>query len=203
MFAEAVQREGKALLELKRRDADRPVPTCPGWRVGDLVSHMDEMTRTFLSEAGVEPSGPGLASALDALRAGDLPHDELRSLALEMSIHRWDADNAFGDPAPLDPDLACDGIEEFFTVALPGLLQHRGQRAGTGQTVHLHRTDGEGEWMITLNELPEVTHEHGKGDAAVRGTASDLLLSLWGRIDPPEAFGDTSILDHLREFGAH
>jgi hypothetical protein len=26
-----------------------------------------------------------------------------------------------------------------------------------------------------------VSHEHARGDAAVRGTASDLLLYLWGR----------------------
>ena len=27
-----------------------------------------------------------------------------------------------------------------------------------------------------------VTHEHGKGDVAVRGPASELFLFLWGRL---------------------
>ena len=39
-----------------------------------------------------------------------------------------------------------------------------------------------GEWLLTSdgNEL-QLRREHAKGDAAVRGTAQALLLSLWGR----------------------
>ena len=37
-----------------------------------------------------------------------------------------------------------------------------------------------------------VTREHAKGDVAARGTASDLLLLVWGRITPDavDVFGD-------------
>ena len=35
-----------------------------------------------------------------------------RRMAHETSMHRWDADNAQGDPAPIDPELAIDGIDE-------------------------------------------------------------------------------------------
>ncbi len=40
-----------------------------------------------------------------------------------------------------------------------------------------------------------VTHEHGKGDCAVRGSASDLLLYLWTRKPAAdlEVFGDAEL----------
>ena len=42
----------------------------------------------------------------------------------------------------------------------------------------------------------EVTEEHAKGDAAVRGKAVQLLLFLWGRgRDGCEVFGDESVAD--------
>ncbi len=39
-----------------------------------------------------------------------------------------------------------------------------------------------------------VTHEHGKGDAAVRGPASALLLWVWGRPTAEvEVYGDQAV----------
>jgi hypothetical protein len=39
-----------------------------------------------------------------------------------------------------------------------------------------------------------VTHEHGKGDAAVRGPASELLLWVWGRpTHDLQIFGDEAV----------
>ena len=45
-----------------------------------------------------------------------------------------------------------------------------------------------------------VTREHAKGDVAARGTASDLLLFLWGRVPATalEVFGDAALLDRFR-----
>ncbi len=62
--------------------------------------------------------------------------------------------------------------------------------------MHLHRTDGDGEWMFAGDGEGgvTVTHEHGKGDAAVRGTAANLLLWIWGRpADGLECFGDAEV----------
>ena len=40
-----------------------------------------------------------------------------------------------------------------------------------------------------------VTHEHGKGDAAVRGSASDLFVFAWhrGMPDTLQFFGDEAV----------
>jgi hypothetical protein len=45
-----------------------------------------------------------------------------------------------------------------------------------------------------------VEHAHAKGDVAVRGTASDLLLLLWNRAgsDRFQVFGDAGLLDRWR-----
>ena len=43
--------------------------------------------------------------------------------------------------------------------------------------------------------------EHAKGDVAARGTASDLLLFLWGRVPATalEVFGDAELLDRFQD----
>jgi hypothetical protein len=68
--------------------------------------------------------------------------------------------------------------------------------------VHLHCTDTEGEWLIVrAGDDLVVTREHAKGDVAARGTASDLMLYLWGRVgaDPLEVFGDAAALTRFRD----
>ncbi|MEZ5341176.1 MAG: maleylpyruvate isomerase family mycothiol-dependent enzyme [Acidimicrobiales bacterium] len=121
----------------------------------------------------------------------------LRRLAHETAMHRWDAEASSGSPAPIAAALARDGINEVFEVFATTRLDVEAL-GGAGETMHLHATDiDDGEWMVTFNEdALEWTHAHAKADVAVRGTASDLLLMLWGRIPPSvlEVFGDASLL---------
>jgi uncharacterized protein (TIGR03083 family) len=117
-----------------------------------------------------------------------------RRMAQEAAVHRWDAQAARTHADPIDTALAVDGVDELCDVFLP----HAKRRGitGTGETVHLHATDdppeGRGEWMFTFGpDGVDVERTHGKGDMAVRGSASDLLLFVWNRrpIDV-QAFGD-------------
>jgi uncharacterized protein (TIGR03083 family) len=125
-------------------------------------------------------------------------------MAIETALHRWDAEAAVElasppgtPPTPLDPELAVEGIDELLTVLVP----YRAAEAltGAGETIHLHATDAEGEWVLTLRPdgAPRVEHAHAKGDVAARGPASDLLLFLNNRVptDRLQAFGDTALLD--------
>ncbi len=73
-----------------------------------------------------------------------------------------------------------------------------------GLSLHLHATDDglgpTGEWTITNDEDGvNWSHDHGKGDAAVRGRAKDLLLATVRRRTTAEAglevFGDATIWD--------
>ena len=119
-----------------------------------------------------------------------------RRMADETSVHRWDAQCAAGEPEPIDGALAADGIDEFldnvaYYPELRGVV-------GPGDTLHLHCTDREGEWLLGLGpDGLTVRREHAKGDVAIRGTASDLALFLVGRAPPDalEVHGDPSVAD--------
>ena len=83
-----------------------------------------------------------------------------------------------------------------------------------GGTVHLHCTDGpssapssssdvHGEWYIAAMKEPAAvfTREHRKGDAAIRGTAHDILMWLWRRdAGPVDIVGDAVVARRFRAF---
>jgi uncharacterized protein (TIGR03083 family) len=120
-----------------------------------------------------------------------------RRMAQETSVHLWDLLQATGTPEPLAGDFACDGIDELFDLMYPNILT-RGIPEPTG-SLHLHRTDGEGEWTASVIDGDiVVAKQHAKADAAVKGSASDLNLLLWERVvrdsDDLQVFGDSEVL---------
>jgi uncharacterized protein (TIGR03083 family) len=112
-----------------------------------------------------------------------------RRMAQETAMHHWDA-----DPRPFDPDLAVDGIDEL--LGLIGVITNRlpAERfTDVSGTIQLHAT-GErlaepGEWLVTFAG-GRVTAAEGnaKGDAVLRGAASDLLLWAWNRVPADDRF---------------
>jgi uncharacterized protein (TIGR03083 family) len=134
---------------------------------------------------------------------GNDPHVRFwsRRMAHETSIHRWDAESATGEPTPVAADLAVDGIDERLEHLVPSMnFNPAGAEvlSGAGESVHLHCTDADGEWLLRFD--PDgftFTREHAKGDVALRGPASDLLLYLVGRgpLDALEVHGDVGVLD--------
>jgi uncharacterized protein (TIGR03083 family) len=154
--------------------------------------------------AGVDPLADTLLAAGPAVEVWTWTDDHTsgfwaRRQANETAVHRWDAQLAAGTPAPLERELAVDGIDEYLMM----LPQWRGVdalRELTG-TVHLHCTDGEGEWLVQLDQGVTITREHAKGDVAARGAASDLMLLVSGRVDPSavEVFGDAELLQTFVE----
>lgn len=190
-----------------------PVPACAGWSVADLVWHVTKVHdfwRSVIEQrassgdqvAQLEPvDDDALFSAYDtnldrlvvALRDTDSEVAVwtwssskdvgfvVRRMALETAVHRWDADHAAGRAVGIEPRLASDGIDEFLEhfIAFPTTGADP-----VGGSVHIHCTDTPGEWTVRPTEAGhEVTREHAKGDCALRGSASDLLLSLWRRLD--------------------
>jgi uncharacterized protein (TIGR03083 family) len=119
-----------------------------------------------------------------------------RRQAHETAIHRVDAELAAGPPTPVPAALAADGIDEW--LALLAFRPGAEPPSGDGETLHLHCTDEAGEWLVTLTEAgPAIERRHAKGDVAVRGPASDLLLVLLRRFEPErvEVLGTRSVLD--------
>ncbi len=121
-----------------------------------------------------------------------------RRQAHETAVHRWDAERAVGLPASIDPVLASDGVDEYLEVVIPRLATRESVSLPTG-SLHLHTVDVPGEWLIWSDETGyQMVRAHQKGDAALRGPAEAILLTLWGRT-PTDAdllspVGDESVL---------
>jgi len=121
----------------------------------------------------------------------------------EATVHRADAAIALGTGFELAPDVAADGIDEWLErVAVE--VGAESSPLTPGATLHLHATDdglgSAGEWTITGTPAGIAwSHAHGKGDAALRGTAKDLLLAIVRRQTAAEGgievFGDTGVWD--------
>jgi uncharacterized protein (TIGR03083 family) len=127
-----------------------------------------------------------------------------RRMAQETAVHRVDAESAHGGPRPVPAALAADGVSELLEVFLAPHAEGE-PVGGRGESLHLHATDTEGEWRLRL--LPagvEVGRGHAQTDASAAGTASDLLLFLWGRgpADPLERTGDPALLSRVRDLAA-
>jgi uncharacterized protein (TIGR03083 family) len=120
----------------------------------------------------------------------------------EATIHRADAAIALGVDYDLPAEVAADAISEWIErVSVEA--RPRALPLAVGRTLHLHATDDglgpTGEWTITSDSEDGITwsHEHGKGDAALRGQAKDLLLAIVRRRTAAdggiEVFGDAAV----------
>jgi uncharacterized protein (TIGR03083 family) len=232
-YLDAIRRESAAFVDAaEAAGIDAPVPSCPDWRVGDLLGHIgqvqgwqaDIVERRATEAEFRRPDPPAdRAARADWVRDStarlldvftSTPPDTpmwtfvgpgtaafwFRRQAHEVTMHRVDADLAAGALQPIEPELARDAIDEFFDIVVTRALRDR--YAGDGETLHLHCTDGDGEWLVRLSpEGPEVERAHAKGDVAVRGTASDLLLAVRSRtgLDSCEVFGDERTFTRFRD----
>lgn len=119
----------------------------------------------------------------------------------EATVHRADAAIALGTRFEIGPDLAADGVSEYLDLLTARPAADEPPLA-EGATLHLHATDDElgsaGEWLIRVDAGRVVwEHGHGKGAAAVRGTAADLLQGVLRRIpaddDRLQVLGDPQV----------
>ena len=182
------------------RSAER-VPNDPPVPNGDAI--LDFFAEAHAALLLVLRETPAAAPAWNwARNAPDTAAFWPRRMALETTVHRWDAQSAAGSPDPITTWLASDGIGEMIDHFLAA-RRGRAKEDVTG-TVHLHATDPvdgvPSEWVIDLGARGSTSwHEgHEKGDAAIRGAASDLLLAVWQRPSHAERFGDPTLLDAIR-----
>jgi uncharacterized protein (TIGR03083 family) len=225
-YVAALRREGHRIAAAAEGTLDWVVPSCPEWTVADLVWHLGNVHAFWRQIANGTISGPEAYAEPERPTGGELvawfrtgvdetvgvlerldpatpawtwaPEKNVgfiqRRMAQETTVHCWDVLRAVGRDEPIEAKLAVDGIDEFLGVCLPSRPTHL---EGPPETIHLHATDGDGEWMVRAGDgTSQVEQTHGKGDAAVRATASDLLLLLWGRClpDQVEVHGDQAAL---------
>ncbi len=124
-----------------------------------------------------------------------------RRLANELSVHRWDAQNAGGVVDPIPTELAQDGLDEWVNVFVAsGWMRFAGEYQGDG-VVRILETDRDRSWKV---RLVDHTAEVGGEDATVTvsGSASDLILLMWRRVGTGsvEIEGDRTALDHFLDW---
>ncbi len=123
-----------------------------------------------------------------------------RRVAHELAVHGADAALAAGQVPVIDTLLAADGIDELLTVLLPAKAAAGATELEGLGSLHVHCTDTAGEWLVSPSGAAlEVTREHAKGDAALRGPAADLLLRLYNRAGGGEVVGEPAVLTTFTE----
>lgn len=219
--SQTIASAGAAITGRCREAPAEPVAACPGWSVADLTTHVAQIHRWSAAmieggpmgampdpPAGVDPASWGDEARdllLDAIAKVD-PSTEVatfvgprpaawwaRRQANETAVHAWDATFGSGSPWLIPDDIAADALDEVLSVFLPRRWGHKAPAWGDGRTVHLHRTDGEGEWLLTIASQPTLEIGHAKGDLAVRAPVHELLLWAIGRPAVVELFGDAEL----------
>jgi MDMPI-like protein len=143
-------------------------------------------------------------SAIVHMPFGNVPPRVVVALRLnEYVIHGHDLLPAARRPLPVP--------EWFIPAALPeaiNLLMRLHQRSphkGNAASFHVHRTDGEGEWLLQVADGQAVAESrHGKADVALRGPGEGLYWVLMGRGSPQEhgieVVGDQALAVALKEW---
>jgi uncharacterized protein (TIGR03083 family) len=181
-----------------RRDREPPPAdrsALPAWYEGHLAR-----TLAILGDADPDATCWTFSSQGDH-RAGWWQ----RRLAVEIAIHRWDAQYAASGPGrparALDELVAAAGIGEFVTEFLPGLLgsadpQVRESLSGTLQLEPAGQRGGPGPWRVSLNTGTLANAVGAPGGTMIRGSCSDLLLWLTNRHPSPgpEILGGTDVV---------
>lgn len=159
---------------------------------GLVVQWFEEMAQATVAALAAKDPGDELWNW-----AGEPPVAAFwqRRMAHELTVHAADAQLAAGQQPEVDPERAADGIDELLTVLLPAKVSLGGADASGIGTLHVHCTDTEGEWLVQpAGGALAVERTHAKGDAALRGPASELLLRLYNRGAGGEVVGDPAVL---------
>ena len=142
-----------------------------------------------------------------------------RRQAHEALIHRIDAELAAGQLTDIDHDLAADGIDEILTVMLDArAIPAWASFNADGRTATI-KVDGGRTWSMLLGRFTGTSPNTGNSyddpalvlapvdrppTVAVRGTAPELDMWLWGRgpVDPLSIQGNTTAAADIRAAAA-
>lgn len=123
-----------------------------------------------------------------------------RRMAVETSIHRWDAESAHGPAQAIDPELAVEAIDEF--AQLPAFRLTTANLGEPGTALTLSATDQPASWRLAEGADGGVTLGRAggaDGKATISGTASDLYLDMVGRTAGSlSAEGDIAVIEAWR-----
>ncbi len=197
----------EAMMEISK-DRDARLPGYTAWdRAGfPKESRLDGIV-PFARQAGDE---------LDAALADLEPEESVwtfvptcqngafvfRRLAMETTIHCWDAQEAHGIAPPIDDALARDGIDEMLLMFSEDPAYEENKDRRHGQKILLREEPAATGRPIGSRRLVSFERSgiststaEGPADAIVTGSASDLWLYIMGRRSHEEMRieGDTQV----------
>ena len=219
-------RDAEVIADIvEHADLDADVPSCPGWQLRDLARHVFEVLSFWEMDLHTRPERPEQwqppevddQALAEALRSARLRLDETvrsispdttiwtwterdtaafvpRRMAQEVAVHRWDAESAAGGSQPIDAELAADGIDEYFMLSRASAIGEGSER------VQITTTDLGQSWVgQTRDGVMTLQAGGGAADAALSGTASDLLLVLWRRLPMTDVdvSGETALAQRM------
>jgi uncharacterized protein (TIGR03083 family) len=204
IYLDHLRADGRRLSAIARSaDLGTPVPTCPGWTLGDLVGHCadvyehkrqvlrlgrapDDHGKQVTGAAAVDAHDERLAALIaDLERIGPdaetwtwFPGETstgfwFRRMAQEALVHRVDGELAVDDLGPIDPVLAADGVDEV----LAWFAGHPGVLAHSSS-----RAGAAGEVLVDAGdhafvvELPDDGHVVREVDPLDRDLAADATV---------------------------
>ncbi len=185
-------------------DGWRKGTLCEAWTVSQVVAHVATGDQLFRAR---------IFDAMGKDRAGqDLPVD------MADRMRRFD-EYATWEPAKIkataqkESQLTVAAIAEALeqapqtgeSITLMTRLHQRSPRKGESANFHIHRTDGDGEWMLRAEGGQAVTETgHAKADVAMKGPAEGLYWVLMGRGKPEEhgveVHGDPALAAAFKEW---
>jgi uncharacterized protein (TIGR03083 family) len=166
-------------VELLRTGA-RPDPWPPPELADREPSELfDEATRTLLDElASRDPDAPSPTFWPPEQSVGFW----FRRMALEIAVHRYDAELAHDVPTAVEDDLAVDGIDEALRAMLGGPWW---DDFDTEEPLdaRIRVTSAGRSWTVTADRRSVAITEGDTGHVAVEiaGSPADVFLWLWGR----------------------
>jgi hypothetical protein len=194
-----------------RRGQDLPVDFADRHRRFQTVSTWEP---SKLKEMAHDESAQTVAAIAEAIRQapeatvtmpiGPAPMPVLRGMRLnEYIIHGHDLMPAIGQSIPTPEWFTERALNDAITRMIR--LHPRSPHKGKSASFHLHRTDGEGEWILRAEGGEAVAESgHAKADVAMRGTAEGLYWVLMGRGKPEEhsveVFGDPALAAAFKEW---
>ncbi|MCU1495292.1 MAG: hypothetical protein JWO62_3056 [Acidimicrobiaceae bacterium] len=106
-----------------------------------------------------------------------------RRMAHETAVHRFDGERAYGRGTPVETELAVDGVDERIEVHLVVDVVET-PSASLGGSLCMVCTDADAAWVLDVAD-GRVRWRRGRGpaDVVLVGTASELLLFSWNRVE--------------------
>jgi uncharacterized protein (TIGR03083 family) len=210
-YVEHVRQDGRRLSSAAEGSLSLEVPSCPGWTVSDLVSHVAEVYEhkiacTALGRAP-DPWPPEWPADRDPIEWLDDAHSRL----LEMfdasgpttpSATWWPADQTVGFWARrMAHETVVHRVDAELAIGTPTVVSGELAVDGVDEILvimlagdwsdepddaatgqRVAISTGGRTWGVTLEkESVSITEDGEAGDAALGGDPSEVLLWLWGR----------------------